>query len=87
MLSDMAAGLVEVNNRVAKLDAEIRVHARRDADMQRLMAILGVGPTIATDLVATIGDGSSFNKARPSDADDVPGLRFVSFRDIHVPFP
>ena len=35
-----------------------------DADMQRLMEILGIGPTIATALVAAVGTGSSFGKGR-----------------------
>lgn len=53
---------------VLGLDAEIRAHARRDAAMRRLMEIPGVGPTIATALVAAIGDGSSFNRARDLSA-------------------
>lgn len=68
MLSEMAVELDQVNDRIADLDAQVRTHARRDADMQRLMEIPGVGPTIATALVAAIGDGSSFNKARDLSA-------------------
>ena len=68
MLSEMADELVEVNHRISALDEQIRAHARRDADMQRLMEIPGVGPTVATALVAAIGDGSSFNKARDLSA-------------------
>lgn len=68
ILSDMAAELAEINERIAGLDAEIRSHASRDADMQRLMEIPGVGPTIATALIAAIGDGSSFNRARDLSA-------------------
>lgn len=64
ILSDTAAELTGINERVAGLDAEFRSHARHDADMQRLMEIPGAGPTIATALVAAIGDGSSFNRAR-----------------------
>ena len=68
MLSDMAAELAELNRQVAGLDEEIRTNARRDADIQRLMEIPGVGPTIATALVAAISDGGSFNKARDLSA-------------------
>lgn len=68
VLSDMAIELAEINDRVAALDAEIRSHAVRDADMRRLMEIPGIGPTIATALVAAIGDGSSFGKARDLSA-------------------
>jgi transposase len=72
MLSEMAVELADVNDRIADLDAQILAHARRDADMQRLMEIPGVGPTIATALVAAIGDGSSFVRAR--DLSAWPGL-------------
>ena len=52
------------NDRISAIDAEIRVLAKTDADMQRLMEIPGVGPTIATALVAAVGTGSSFGKGR-----------------------
>ncbi|MEM9318086.1 MAG: transposase [Pseudomonadota bacterium] len=68
MLSEMASELREVNDRIADLDRQIRTHARRDADMQRSMEIPGVGPSTATALVATIGDRSSFTKARDLSA-------------------
>lgn len=68
MLSEMAAELAEVNDRIAELDMQIRANAREDADMRRVMEIPGVGPTIATALVAAIGDGSSFDKARDLSA-------------------
>lgn len=62
MLSDMASELEEINRRVAAIDAEIKALAKTDADMQRLMEIPGVGPTIASALVAAVGTGSSFGK-------------------------
>lgn len=68
VLSEMADELVAINDRVAVLDAEIKAHAHADADMSRLMEIPGVGPTIASALVAAIGDGSSFAKARDLSA-------------------
>ena len=64
MLSDMASELDEINRRVAVIDAEINALAKTDTDMQRLMEIPGVGPTIASALVAAIGTGSSFGKGR-----------------------
>ncbi|MFW8637587.1 IS110 family transposase [Cribrihabitans pelagius] len=68
ILSAMAAELSEMNERVAAVDAEIRGHARHNADMQRLMVIPGAGPATATALVAAIGDGSSFTRARDLSA-------------------
>ncbi len=64
MLSDMAAELATINGRVEVIDAEIKALAKADADMQRLMEIPGVGPTIASALVAAVGTGSSFAKGR-----------------------
>jgi len=64
LLSDMASELGVINDRISAIDAEIKVLAKADADMQRLMDIPGVGPTIATALVAAVGTGSSFGKGR-----------------------
>lgn len=64
LLSDMASELDVINERIAAVDADIKALAKADADMQRLMEIPGVGPTIATALVAAVGTGSSFGKDR-----------------------
>lgn len=64
MLSDMMAELATINDRVEAIDTEIKALAKADADMQRLMEIPGVGPTIASALVAAVGTGSSFAKGR-----------------------
>ncbi len=64
LLADMASELNLINDRVAAIDAEIKALAKTDTDMQRLMEIPGVGPTIATALVAAVGTGRSFGKGR-----------------------
>lgn len=64
MLSDMMAELVTINDRVEAIDTEIQALAEADADMQRLMEIPGVGPTIASVLVMAVGAGCSFAKER-----------------------
>jgi transposase len=64
MLSDMAAELGTINEKVAALDSEIKSVAGADQDMRRLMEIPGVGPTIATALVAAVGDAKIFGKGR-----------------------
>jgi len=64
LVTDMASELGVINERVAAIDTEIKALARTDADMQRLMEIPGIGPTIATALVAAVGTGSSFGKGR-----------------------
>ena len=64
MLSDMAAELGRINEKVAALDSEIKSVAGADQDMRRLMEIPGVGPTIATALVAAVGNAKTFGKGR-----------------------
>ena len=64
LLSGMASELDAIYDRIAAIDVEIKALAKADADMQRLMEIPGVGPTIATALVAAIGTGSSSGKWR-----------------------
>lgn len=64
LLSDMASELDVINDRIAAIDAEVEALVKADADMQRLMEIPGVGPTIATALVAAVGTGTSFGKGR-----------------------
>ena len=64
MFEGAATELASINAQVAGLDAEIKSVARRDKDMCRLMEIPGVGPTIATALVAAVGRGQSFGKGR-----------------------
>ncbi|MEP4990055.1 MAG: IS110 family transposase [Paracoccaceae bacterium] len=64
MLSDLMGELATINDRIEAIDTEIKALAKADADMQRLMEIPGVGPTIASALVAAVGTGSSFVKGR-----------------------
>jgi len=68
ILSGMTEELTTINFRVAQLDKEIAAQAKSDDDMRRLMAIPGVGPTIASALVAAVGDGGCFKKARDLSA-------------------
>ena len=64
LLADMATELGTINQKVAALDREIKSVAGADDDMRRLMEIPGVGPTIATALVAAVGNGKAFGKGR-----------------------
>jgi transposase len=43
---------------------EIETLARNDEACQRLMTVSGIGPIIASAMVATIGDGSAFRRGR-----------------------
>ena len=64
LVTDMASELDVINDRVAAINAEIKALAKTDADMQRLMEIPGICPTIAPALVAAVCTGSSFDKGR-----------------------
>jgi len=64
MLPDMMAELAMINGPVEAIDTEIKTLAKADADMQRLMEIPGVGPTIVSALVDAVRSGSSIAKGR-----------------------
>lgn len=68
LIADMIVELDEINRRVAAFDAEIKELAKRDPAMKRLSEIPGIGPMIASALVAAIGDGSAFTKGRDLSA-------------------
>ena len=68
LIRDLAGELDTVNDQIAKFDAEIKTIAQQDADMRRLTEIPGIGPMIASALVAAIGDARTFNKARDLSA-------------------
>lgn len=66
-LGALLRGLIEclraqwraVDQPIASLDEQILALARQDATSQRLMAIPGVGPMLATALVAAVGSGAA----------------------------
>jgi transposase len=49
---------------LATLEDELRRFAKQDARCQRLITIFGVGPIIASHLLAEIGEASRFRRAR-----------------------
>ena len=64
MFESMASELAALNKQISGLDQEIRSTAQHDNDMRRLMEIPGVGPAIASALVAAVGTAENFGKAR-----------------------
>lgn len=56
--------LTDVNGRVAKLARKISEICREREDCRRLSELPGVGPIIATALVASVEDGSHFKSGR-----------------------
>ena len=53
-----------LDERVAELDREITLIARSDPAARRLQQLRGVGPIVATALVAAVGDGGQFANGR-----------------------
>jgi transposase len=64
LLHDLWQDLLGLDDRVARLDTEIEVIAKTDPLAQRLQQLRGVGPLIATALVASVGNGQQFGKGR-----------------------
>jgi len=56
--------LHHLDERLDALTAEIEALAGSDEACRRLMTIPGIGPIIASAMVATIGDGSAFRRGR-----------------------
>jgi transposase len=56
--------LKSLDRRVAELDGEIDRIAQSDPVVRRLQQLRGVGPMIATALVATVGDAQHFANGR-----------------------
>lgn len=64
LLQGLWADLCVLDQRMAELDQQIAVIAHEDPVAKRLQQLRGVGPLIATALVATIGDGRQYRKGR-----------------------
>ena len=56
LLSGLWNDLVILDQRVADLDREINIIAQSDPVAKRLQQLRGVGPMVATALVATVGN-------------------------------
>ena len=68
LLGGLREALVHLDERVASLDRTIARLARDDAAAARLQQLRGVGPITATALVAALGDGLQFKRAREAAA-------------------
>jgi len=64
ILADQFDDLAVLEKRTAAVTCEIEAHAARDDVARRLMTIPGIGPLGATALLAAVGDGKQFAKAR-----------------------
>ena len=68
LLRGLRDELVALDERVAELDREIEDIAQSEPDAKRLMQLRGVGPIIATAMLATVGDARQFGNGRQMSA-------------------
>ena len=64
LLQGLWDDLCLLEQRLRELDKQIADYAQKDPVAKRLQQMRGVGPLIATALVATIGDGKQYRKGR-----------------------
>jgi len=68
LLRALRDDLAALDERVSELDREIEHLAQADPGAKRLMQLRGVGPMIATALVATVGNAQQFANGRQMSA-------------------
>ena len=61
---DMLAHADQLDQRIHAYDQAISELARQDTQCQRLMQLPGIGPTSATALIASLGNGHDFSNGR-----------------------
>lgn len=64
MLSELFDDVERVDQRIASVTRQIEALAAREDRARRLMTIPGIGPLAATALLAAVGDGRQFQRAR-----------------------
>src|SRR6201989_2214431 len=64
IIGDLIGDWECLDGRIAKVTDEIEGLARADATCGRLMTVPGIGPIIASAMVAAIGNGAAFAKGR-----------------------
>ena len=64
MLSEIFEDVGRVDQRIASVTRQIEALADREDKARRLMTIPGIGPLAATALLAAVGDGRQFRRAR-----------------------
>jgi transposase len=63
-LAPLVKQIEAIDKQVAAIDAELAAAAKADEKAKQLMTVPGVGPVIATAILATVGDISSFVSGR-----------------------
>ena len=60
--------LIETREKIAELNKQIELSNKQNEYCQRLQALPGIGPIIASALYAAVGNGSQFSKGRQMSA-------------------
>lgn len=68
VFQEMYAELVSLDEKISRMDKRLEGYANSRTDCQRLMTIPGIGVLTATGLVAWLGNGSQFRRARDCSA-------------------
>jgi len=76
IIGDLIEDWARLDERIERVTDEIEGLARTDVNCERLMTVPGIGPIIASAMVAAIGDGAAFAKGR----DAGPGHRYLDQR-------
>ena len=64
IIEDLAADWRYLDDRIDSVTDEIEAVAKHDRSCQQLMSVPGIGPIIASAMVAAIGNGAAFAKGR-----------------------
>jgi transposase len=64
LIEELATLWRELDERIEHLSTEIEAAARRESGGERLMSVPGIGPMIASAMVAAIGAGETFSNGR-----------------------
>src|SRR5580704_2550560 len=64
LLAQLKIELDQLTVRIEEMDAVMQQTAKENEACQRLTTIPGIGPVIATALIAAIGNGSGFRRGR-----------------------
>lgn len=68
VVGDLLSEVARLDERIAQYDHHIEAMAREHDSVQRLMQLPGIGPTTATALLSTIGNGRDFRCGRQLSA-------------------
>ncbi len=64
VITDLSADWRQLDDRIEDVTGEIEAVAKADIACQQLMTVPGIGPIVASAMVAAIGDGAAFTKGR-----------------------